>query len=734
MKKIIKHFKEEPRNIILFAITILSFEAMLLFPNAIPRLLKSIVDCVTSFLYYCFAMMGEGGNPIPPTITQIQSWQIFSEVWEPITLLPHTIQEFFEFWGRYFKLVFTKESFFAYLNLLYNVTDVVLRFFAFIALPLYMLFKGMIDGVKNKVCCENNKKSRQLITFEKIYINVICKVIAWIKDFIAFCGEYKKLVTLWVILWCLHFNVFSVIISALSYYLYFVSSFNLLSLYGQLLKLQTDLTPIIRFMPAVVWVVIAWIIYNRICRSIAFQKLYYAERCNRAFLRERGIVSVVFGAMGTGKTQLITSMARSAEVEMFDQAYEIMLKKDLMFPNFPWQIFRDDLKKQIDSRKVYDLQSCERWVRGREQYFIYCYNKFSKEEFKQIQTRKKFSDWCWGYDYEHYTMTYNDELKISTLYDALVSYGQAYMVFTVQTTLLFSNYSIRVDSIIEDLGNFPYRNNDFFQREPQLIEAHQKHSHIIDFDMLRLGRKLQHTLKLSYGVFVITEIDKERKNALELKEYKIKDDETNQKNDLFNACLKMCRHAAIIDNKVFIRIICDLQRPEDWGAGGREVGEVIYIADQGKLEPVLPFFSPYWLTQGLFEIVKSKYESFKSIYDVNRRDGTLTMYLMKNIVAKIDNYFDKQNGLFGKQILHLEIQKGTLEGDVKKDKWRILTKKDRSNVYRTDCLNQVFDCYEIKPMHIDDFVCYAGSLATQRELAMQGSYFQNDIQKMKGIK
>ena len=264
-----------------------------------------------------------------------------------------------------------------------------------------------------------------------------------------------------------------------------------------------------------------------------------------------------------------------------------------------------------------------------------------------------------------------------------------------------------------------------------LINAHAKHSHIIDYDMLRLGKKIKHTVKLHYGVFVITEIDKERKNMLDLKEYKIKDEETNQRNDLFNACLKMCRHAAIVDNKVFIRVICDLQRPEDWGAGGREVGEVIYIADQSKLEPVLPFFSPYWLTEGLFNLLKAKYNDFKAKYDVNRKDGTLTMYMMKNVIAKLDNYFVKQNGLFGKQTLHLEIQKGTLEGEVKKDKWRILTKKDRSNVYRTDCLNQVFESYEPNTLHVDDFICYAGSLATQRELAMQGSYFQNDINKMK---
>ena len=477
MKKIIKHFKDEPRNILLLLITVLSFEAVFIFPNSIPRLLKAIVDVITSFLYYCVSIGDGAANLIPATVTQIEAWQIFPEVWEPITLFPHSLTEFLEFWGRYFKLVFSSEYFLAYLNFVFNILNFVTRFLAHLFLPLLLIFKSVFDSVKNKQCCERGKQSKQLKRFLNFYKNVLFKVVSWLKDFIAFCGEHSRLVITWIIIWCLHFNVFSIILSAIGYYFYFVSSWNLFSLYGQVLKLQTDLTPLIRFIPGIIWIVLACFIYNRICRSMAFQRLYYAERCNRAFLRERGIVSVVFGAMGTGKTQLITSMARSAEVEMFDQAYEIMLRKDLMFPNFPWPTFRDELKRQIEKRKVYDLQSCERWVRGREQYFIYCYNKYSREEFKEIQNRKKFSDpWCFGYDYEHYSMTYNDELKISTLFDALVSYAQAYMIFTVQTTLLFSNYSIRVDSIIEDLGNFPVRNNDFFQREPQLIEAHQMHS------------------------------------------------------------------------------------------------------------------------------------------------------------------------------------------------------------------------------------------------------------------
>lgn len=733
MKNIFKKIKFDGCYFVRFLITLLSCEAVFLFPNAIPRFLKSIFDLLTSFVYYCYVIIVGGENLIPPTVIQIKSWHVFKDVWEPVNLFPSSLSEFFLFWGKYFEQVFSKEHILSYLIFLSDLLYILSRL-ALVSLPLILLVVLKMNRHKNKQCTIRGKKSRALKCGEVIYKNVICTLITKVKIFVSFIADEPKIFYFWIVLWLLYFNVFSIVISFLAYYFYFVCSWNIFSIYGQLLKLQMDLTPVIRFLPGIVWIGLALWVYNRVCRSMAFQRLYYAERCNRAFLRERGIVSVVFGAMGTGKTQLITSMARSSEVEMFDQAYEIMLEKDIMFPNFPWQVFRDELKYQIDRRKIVDLKSCEAWVRNVEKRFLFVASKFTYKEYQNILKKYKgIPDRSFGYDYNYYATTYNDELKISTLFDALVSYAQAYMIFTVQTTLLFSNYSIRVDSLLDDLGNFPIRNSDFFQREPQLIEAHSKHSHIIDYDMLRLGRKLEHTLKLNYGVYVITEIDKERKNALELKEYKIREDETNQKNDLFNACLMMCRHAAVVDNRVFIRIICDLQRPEAWGSGGRELGEVIYIADKGNLEPVLPFFSLYWIFQGIFEFVKSKYTKFKVTKDINRSDETLTMYLMKNVVAKIDNYFVKQNGLFGKQTLHLEIQSGNLDGVIKTDKWHILTKKDRSNVYRTDCLNQVFETPEANVMYIDDFITYTSSLATQEELAMQNSYFQNDIKKMKGM-
>ena len=67
------------------------------------------------------------------------------------------------------------------------------------------------------------------------------------------------------------------------------------------------------------------------------------------------------------------------------------------------------------------------------------------------------------------------------------SYSQLYFVYIIQSSLLISNYSIRVDNILEDSGNFPLWNTTFFP--PRTVET-GRHAHILDFDILRLGRKV----------------------------------------------------------------------------------------------------------------------------------------------------------------------------------------------------------------------------------------------------
>ena len=281
----------------------------------------------------------------------------------------------------------------------------------------------------------------------------------------------------------------------------------------------------------------------------------------------------------------------------------------------------------------------------------------------------------------------------------------------------------------------PLWDSDFFKRDPRLMDAFSRYAHIIDFDMLRLGKRMlannPNRNAFGFGVYVVSEIDKERKNALELRETKKNTDECNQVNDLFNACLKMSRHACVIANRVFLKIFCDLQRPEDWGAGGREVGEIVYIAEKGDMCPTLPFVSTYWWTSAIYARLRARFDRFYTEYIHVRSDNTLFVHLTKSIMARLGKHYQGIEDLFGAQTLHLECESGRMDGEVKKTKFYRMPKKDYSRRYSTNCLSAIFEGDVPNRVSINDFVTYAGVMATAEELALQNSHFQRDLEKRK---
>lgn len=733
------HTDKDYRHIICSAITFVSLLFGFLFPNAIPRLLESLRDLGTSLAFYFYELIAPESNPIPPTVNLLPSWQLAPELWRPVTLLPETWEQFTQFWSNYLSLLFDKYNFLFYW---YAVSDFLFslsRLLLFL-MPLGLVGIMLLSSGSDKTCTERGKKSRALIRFEKFLFKRVYPAVDWFKAFVVFLKKNSVYYKSWFALWALYFNLYSIGISFVGYYFYLVSSWNLLSVYVQLLKLQRDMTPVIRFLPGIVWFVIFAKIYNSACCSRALKTLCDAEKANRAVANQSSIITSVYGEPNLGKTLTITSMALTAQTKLFDDAFQIMINRATQFPNFPWQNFRDHLKLLIDYRVICDINQAKRFIASRR----HCYDSIVKyltpaQLDRLARKRPEVWPYIWsfyyGYDYTHYRSTYNDELKVIHLYDALESYAAAYLVFSVQTNLLFSNYSIRTDSLIKDIGNLPLRDNDFFDRDPALQEVYSQHSHIIDFDVLRLGRKIiegnEKANGAPVGVIVVSEIDKEFKNMNLLKETKINTNETNQKNDLHDAALMMIRHGVVIDGVPFVVILADLQRPEAWGAGGRELGNVIFIPEKLPLIPVLPFFSTYWLTEGVFSWIKRKWDKFYTDFQYRRSDDTLPVYLARNLISMISTHYERLQNMFGMKIMPLDIQTGRMDGEVRQDRWHILSKKDFSNRYRTDCLASVYDKAHPNTMHIDDFITYAGALATKEECQLQNSYFQRDIHKMK---
>lgn len=113
--------------------------------------------------------------------------------------------------------------------------------------------------------------------------------------------------------------------------------------------------------------------------------------------------------MGKKKTTLITDMALSQEVMFRQKAYDILKSNDMKFPMFPWIAFEDELRLCMEHGTVYNLATVKEWVKLKE-------NRYLRNGRTDLQ--------LYGYDICRYGASFNDGLKISTLFEVLETYAQ----------------------------------------------------------------------------------------------------------------------------------------------------------------------------------------------------------------------------------------------------------------------------------------------------------------------
>ena len=617
-------------------------------------------------------------------------------------------------WDNYWQIFFEAETFSGYITV---VGDVLyygsqgLMLLMPLGMVVYMLLQKYLEQENN----DYDVESDALQKFKRIADKTYIPVKDWVKEYISFCIDHDKWLTVWVWLWALYFNFIAIGIEFIAFYLYFIVSFDVLGIYMQLYKLILDISTVVRFIPGVLWAVIITVALELIARNMAYNELNHREARNQGFLGERGVMTIVYGPMGAGKTKTITDMALSQEVKFRDMAFEIIIECDFKFPNFNWATFEQDMKKAIEEHAIFTVPTARKWIEGK--YIAFMENP-SRENI-------------WGYDFDRYGLEYDDKLKLWSLWEVLEDYACAYLVYTVQSSLLVSNYSIRVDNLFNDMGNFPKWNTDFFHRDTRLIDSYSRHAHILDFDMLRLGKRMleenPNRYAFGFGVYIISEIDKERKNAPELMHTKANADECNQKNDLFNSLVKMSRHACVIANRVFVKIFADLQRPESLGADARELGEIVFIEDHTEMQPTLPFFAPFYIFEAVFALVFSKFVNLYYDYRYIRSDKILPIYILKGLTAKLKHFKDRTFNLFGSSKSKLLIESGRMDGDKKECKYFIQSKKIYARRYTTDCLSAIFNQYADKnTIGIEDLPEYLSELGTDEENLLQNSFFQTE--------
>ena len=674
------------------------------YADAVGRLLSAFVDLGHSIAwYFCRLFLGWTEMPFEATVLQIpdvdlQKFILFS------------LEELQRKWEAFGGALLQKEWVIKYLNWV----SISLRQFLIILLLLipviicawFAISSFLLSPGKPE---DRNVDSKPLRIFKKLTFKPFFAVKEWLLSFKSFLGDRKYLVAIFVLIWTVNLNMVTILIEFIAFYFYFASTFTFDILGDQGFKLLIDL--IIMFSGAAFpfWLIAFGILFDKARRALGYDKLDHNERKNRGFINLLPIVVMLCGSMGTGKTTMLADMVLSIADMFRNEAASRMQRIQSKLPNFPWIVLEKSLSGMMESEDLRNLASVRLWMSEKQR------------RFKAHPTEKG----CFCYDREHFRTTYDDNLKVTDLWEELSTYAQLFYVYSVSCSLIVGNFSVRDGARQDDLGHFPVWKSEFFRTASVPLDDNSRHARIINFDALRPGAKVAPEDPvygaIEFGVIAITEIGKERGNALENRELKKKGDAANQKSDLFNQDLKMRRHSSMVDNYPFIKVICDEQRPESWGADARDTAYVVHITGKDEQRLAMPGF----LFENIFyDIISPAWSKFKREYRYNRSDNTLTMFILDNVVSAFLRYRDRTYNLFGYNRLHVETEKGTLDGEREAHEYFLSSKKDYSRVFATDCFSDYFaQCTLSVNKGLMDLPEYETEMASFNELRRQNSYF-----------
>lgn len=681
--------------------------------QAFLRFWESVRDFFHSLAYFTLF-------PVTPTVSSIPYG-----VEEGVPRVWAEVVEIAKQFGTRF---ISGSNFSAYLTLLagglMKFIYFLLAFVVCVVLPFgYCLYKSI--HTQNR---DHNQKTKALQRFLRFEERIITPCKQFVKGFWKFFRS-RKIYSVSVIAVALYFmNAYTLALEALAWIFYFCLSFDLPNLGVQAVKLIYDVGLALRLFPWWIWCVVAFYIFDKVRREIGYRRLEKREAQMREFIDKRPIVSMICAPMREGKTTLLTSLLMSLEKKMRNDAKDGMRDLDMKFPLFPWIMLEKMIQKEMKRHRIYTLETTREWVAGMfavnealqgNPQILKHYRKYLRKEYGLT-----FDTAFFGYDTERLPMKYNGGLGAESIYDAIRNYAQLYFIYSSTTSLIVSNYPVRLDDDYDDAGNFPQWFDDFFRKDPSPPDK-SRMSHVLVQDSMRLGKTMNPNNPLrdsfEYGVAGLTEIGKERGNQKDMEGIEKKAEEANQKNDLFNSQLKLIGHSATVYFIPFIRFLCDEQRPESWGADARELCDIITLTEKSSDKILMPFFA---IEEALYLVTKKVVGKLYDEQRYNRGDHTLSMYLLKGIYKKLYDHFQRVRNTFGGYTVATHVEAGNGEGKMEKSKLFISRKKVYTNRFDTAAYRGFYAQKAKRSKYgLNDMPVYKGLTPSEEELHLQTSHF-----------
>ncbi len=611
--------------------------------------------------------------------------------------------------------LFNAENFKAFLSGSDDFLFIALTVLSYV-LPLFILLPMLAEAIILRPNQRSAGYDTAPVRFCKwIGKRIFAPIFRFCKSIVEFLQskQGKTLAGFLALVWLLNLNVVTILSEAFAYYFYIigmllVNPVQVISrdIFVQLAKLAVDTVVMFSGAPLPCWLIFFWILFDRHRKKVGADEVRHMEAMNTGFAKNLPICVCAVGEPGVGKTTFMVDLGLTLENVFRAQSLDTMFRHDLMFPSFPIQRLEEAFVEQIESGRIHNLPQIDLWV----------------DELKEKEERFGFSG-----------VPFSNGVVMVRLYDIINVYCHAYFIYIVDQYIL-SNVPVRTDSVKRNAQKcFPLWDTDFLNRDPRDRSADSKFSHILDQDIMRLGKKIVDRNPLSgsfgFGVYLHSEWGKSRGNKIALEGVKADADETNQKNDSYAYALKMCRHAeTMVDFFPYFKFVADEQRPENVPADLRDFTSIVSILDKSETELVMPhFIFGDIIYDFLYKRYKRLYYKIRNV----RKDNFLFLHLSKLAVAAFVRYYIRIYNIYGYQVLDLQTESGRNYGNTgaagvsaQTHPWYRLYNKIYSERFLSDCYASAFRKAQLESgIGINDYPSYTGLGMSIDQMEEQHDYF-----------
>lgn len=231
------------------------------------------------------------------------------------------------------------------------------------------------------------------------------------------------------------------------------------------------------------------------------------------------------------------------------------------------------------------------------------------------------------------------------------------------------------------------------------------------------------------GVISMPECDKERGSYADIRSQDENEEVCNQVNDLFYSYQTIMRHNTELDHEILHKIIMDDQDLMKLNPELRQLVETVITLDrnQRKSGNALLF---WWLDESICKPIIKGYHFINDSRKQFKRNDTLFMYFIRNLVNKVEMYYTRRSNQYGFDKLGLFTTNSSLDdvsSESDKDCLYLSYKKLYSGRFDDVYLKSLFLSIERNAtLSISDLSRFESITPTVSDFAEQNSFLYDD--------